>query len=125
MPLTPAIRPVSAISMTADRPIIAPPTREALGVKAVIVIALCPCFRSLPQACCLTRSDAPGHDQQHVNTTPQIESPHQRYFPIFPVNIALIRGGNSGATRLRGSPANGETGTWSRLRIQQRFVAHR
>src|SRR5260221_11493944 len=38
MPLTPAIRPVSAISMTADRPISAPPASEAIGVKAVMAI---------------------------------------------------------------------------------------
>ncbi len=38
MPLTPAILPVSAISITADRPISAPPRRDAIGVKAVAVI---------------------------------------------------------------------------------------
>ena len=41
MPLTPAIRPVSAISMTAATPISPPPMREATGVKGVAVILSC------------------------------------------------------------------------------------
>src|SRR5689334_22102697 len=39
MPLTPAMRPFSAISSTADRPISAPPAAEAIGVKEVAVIS--------------------------------------------------------------------------------------
>ena len=38
MPLTPAIRPFSASSSTAARPISAPPAADAMGVKAVAVI---------------------------------------------------------------------------------------
>ena len=38
MPLTPAILPVSDISKTAERPMSAPPARDAIGVKAVGVI---------------------------------------------------------------------------------------
>src|SRR5882724_11895475 len=40
MPLTPAIRPLTAISITADRPISAPPIVDATGVKEVTVIRL-------------------------------------------------------------------------------------
>jgi hypothetical protein len=39
MPLTPAIRPVNAIRRTAERPISAPPTADAIGVKDVVIIA--------------------------------------------------------------------------------------
>jgi hypothetical protein len=39
MPLTPAIRPVNAISITAERPISAPPMADAIGVKDVVIIA--------------------------------------------------------------------------------------
>src|SRR3954470_20168516 len=35
MPLTPPIRPVTHISRTADKPISAPPAREAIGVNDV------------------------------------------------------------------------------------------
>lgn len=38
MPLTPAIRPVAHIRSTADRPINAPPTSEATGVKDVAIM---------------------------------------------------------------------------------------
>src|ERR1700730_372068 len=41
--------------------------------------------------------------KQPVNITAQIGSPRARYFPIFPVDLCLIRGGNSDATRLRRS----------------------
>ena len=37
MPLTPAMRPLSSISRTADRPISAPPHRAVIGSKAVIL----------------------------------------------------------------------------------------
>src|SRR5438045_9668063 len=40
MPLTPAIRPVSPISITAERPMSAPPASQALGVKAVATLTL-------------------------------------------------------------------------------------
>ena len=39
MPLTPAMRPFRAISSTAARPISAPPSAEAIGVKEVAVIS--------------------------------------------------------------------------------------
>src|SRR6202790_3022648 len=41
--------------------------------------------------------------KQPVNITAQIGSPRARYFPTFPVDLCLIRGGNSDATRLRRS----------------------
>src|SRR4051812_34523472 len=40
MPLTPAMRPCSAISSTAARPISAPPRAEAIGVKDVAVMGI-------------------------------------------------------------------------------------
>jgi len=39
LPLTPAIRPVKAISMTAERPISAPPRTDAIGVNDVVTMA--------------------------------------------------------------------------------------
>ena len=39
MPLTPAMRPLAAISMTAAAPISAPPRSEATGVKSVAAMS--------------------------------------------------------------------------------------
>src|SRR6516164_3163619 len=44
MPLTPAMRPVTDINMTAAAPISAPPSAEATGVKEVSVIQETPGF---------------------------------------------------------------------------------
>src|SRR5258708_4237085 len=106
MPLTPAIRPLSAISITAETPISAPPTREAIGVKAVMGIAQG--FLSLEVSNILIYghgTQAPGtarlgarnrkrrlrdpDGRCAVNITARIEPMKQRYFPIFP--LAFVR----------------------------------
>src|SRR6478735_499379 len=84
MPLTPAIRPVAHISSTADRPINAPPSSEAIGVKGVTFIDGSP-----DRAC--SQGEAAGQNSSSSNIACQRNSD----IPEMMHDLRLVNGKHS------------------------------